>query len=484
VALGLTAPVAASARAASRRDVVVAAATAVAFRIVGLALDAHPRFFLGDSESYLTTRLGGWIPWDRSWVYGLVVYPVLAASRSFTALIALQALASAALAVGVAAWCRAAGVRRSLAAAALVAVSLDPMLAWYERSVMTDGPGAAAAWAGVGAALALLTTRARPIRLALASAAAFTVAIALRTAVVPLVAAAVGGVAVAAAVLELRTAGRAGAGARRVAAAVALAALTAAGAAGYAALTGALTRSPAALNPRDGYFLLGVVAPILAPVDFAGTRVADPAALLREARHADRALRNDQVFAPWGLAPRLEAALGDWREVSAVGRAAARRAVLRDPSGFAGLVLANGRDYLDREQYVGGFASQAGVDRPLSASVVEMLRGLVRGPVTAELPGTPSPAVGWLRTVMPAQPALVALALCAPLLAAAAAARRSAPLALRASGFVLSATACGYLVAVLALSPMVVPRYLLPLTPLLVAWGAVTAEILLARRSA
>jgi hypothetical protein len=57
-------------------------------------IDPLPMFFLGDSASYLHTALTGWIPPDRSFVYGFIIKLVAVSSFSLTSLIALQIFTS------------------------------------------------------------------------------------------------------------------------------------------------------------------------------------------------------------------------------------------------------------------------------------------------------------------------------------------------------------------------------------------------------
>ena len=51
------------------------AAAMIAVKAAWLAVDADPAVFFGDSESYLATALEGWIPPDRSFVYGYILRP-------------------------------------------------------------------------------------------------------------------------------------------------------------------------------------------------------------------------------------------------------------------------------------------------------------------------------------------------------------------------------------------------------------------------
>ena len=163
------------------------AAAAVSIRLIVLALDSQVRFFLGDSASasYLSTAFGIWIPPDRSWLYGLGVNAILRLAPWLGAVILVQSLVSATLPAGAAVMLRSMGVRRWLSWAALIMLSADPMLLYYDQSIMTDAPAAAAVWLGI------VFTAAGALRGGTwrwsCTAAAFWVAICLRVTVLPLV---------------------------------------------------------------------------------------------------------------------------------------------------------------------------------------------------------------------------------------------------------------------------------------------------------
>jgi hypothetical protein len=460
------------------RDAALALGLAVALRAILLMFDRQPRFFLGDSESYLYTARGVWIPWDRSWLYGFAINALLRATHTLTSLVIVQSLLGAAVCTGVAVLCRAMGVRRWLCAAVLLVASVEPLLLYYDRSVMTETPATLCIWGAVAcAAMSLVHPRAGAW---LGAVAFFCLgAISLRTALAPL-AALVPATLVVLALARRRADPRE---ARRVLGPIALGAVVAAGAAGYATATGELIGSDPALNPRGGYFLLGVTAPILDPADFAGTGVRDPAALLRRTNSSDTRLRNSQVFSPGGIALELEAELGDWRKVSKVGSMASRRAVLRDPLGFARLVLMNTAQYLSPAEHEAAFATQAGIDRPLSPLIVDLLRQRVSEPIAADLPGRPSLALAWLRAASPALPGLVLLAIVVPLVALFAT-RSGCPRGTSDVVRLLAVATWVHLLTVLALSPLVVPRYLIPLVPFVLALAAITGERLLIAKGA
>lgn len=55
--------------------------------------DSVPRFYLGDSESYLLTNIHIYIPEDRSWSYGLIVSTLIATFKDLTIVSSLQIFA-------------------------------------------------------------------------------------------------------------------------------------------------------------------------------------------------------------------------------------------------------------------------------------------------------------------------------------------------------------------------------------------------------
>jgi len=466
----------------SGRELVLFTVAALAFRAVVLCIDAQPRFFLGDSADYLLVHYPDRIPMDRSWAYGLAINAVIDATRSLTAIALVQSALSAAMCAGLAAFCRWLGARRAIAWAALAFASADPLLLYYDRSLMTDAPATVAIFAAI--ALSVIAVRRASLAWAIGAAASFWCATLLRTILVPLV------MVVPLLLLVLAVAGRRAAAAaasprwrspRAVAAALVVA--TVGGNALYAHVTGVLT-GHATLNARSGYYLIGVMAPILAPEDFRGSDINDVERILAQSQHGRRELRNAQVFAPDGIAPRLERALGgDWEAVSRIGDRAARRAVLRDPLGFAGLCAANARDYLSPDVNRQYFASALGLDRDLHPSTVERLRRDVREPVAVDMPRWLSPLIRWIAVTVWTMPVLALLAFATPGVVLLMVTRRAqwpnGEAAVAAP--VLAVSLWTYLATVLALSPEPVLRYLLPLVPLLVALLALLAELGLTR---
>jgi hypothetical protein len=104
-----------------------------------LAFDPLPKLWLGDSGSYLWTALTGWIPPDRSFLYGYVIRWSSLWTESLTSLLILQAFLGAVTAILVALICRwIFGLASHLSYLFGLLCSLDPMQLVWQRYVMTE----------------------------------------------------------------------------------------------------------------------------------------------------------------------------------------------------------------------------------------------------------------------------------------------------------------------------------------------------------
>jgi hypothetical protein len=104
-----------------------------------LGLDHLPQFFQGDSNSYLWTAITGWIPNDRSFVYGYMIRGLSYFGYYLRPLLVAQCLASVGTCMLIYYVLRAhLGVSAILATAAACFCALDPMQLFYERMVMTE----------------------------------------------------------------------------------------------------------------------------------------------------------------------------------------------------------------------------------------------------------------------------------------------------------------------------------------------------------
>src|SRR5712691_2911245 len=68
----------------------------VVLKFVLLAVDSSPKFYLGDSISYIWTALSGWIPDDCSYFYGFVIRWTAVWAGSLTSLLIVQVFLGAA----------------------------------------------------------------------------------------------------------------------------------------------------------------------------------------------------------------------------------------------------------------------------------------------------------------------------------------------------------------------------------------------------
>jgi hypothetical protein len=111
----------------------------LATKLLLLWLDPTPKFFMGDSGSYIWTALTGWIPEDRSYFYGFVVRWLAVWPHSFTPLLVVQALASAVTAIVFALICsRFFEISNTLSFLFGFLCTLDPCQLVWERYVMTE----------------------------------------------------------------------------------------------------------------------------------------------------------------------------------------------------------------------------------------------------------------------------------------------------------------------------------------------------------
>ena len=102
-------------------------------------LDPFPMFFLGDSQSYITTALNSWIPPDRSFVYGFVIRVIAVSTHSLKILVAFQVFLSTFTAL-LATYSleRFFYVSRKLAFTMGIFCAIEPLQLLYERYVLTE----------------------------------------------------------------------------------------------------------------------------------------------------------------------------------------------------------------------------------------------------------------------------------------------------------------------------------------------------------
>lgn len=436
------------------------AAALVAIKLLVIAVDPTQRFFLGDSESYLHSALTGWIPPDRSFLYGLFIRYSAVAAGSLTALLFAQSVCgvlTALLCARIA--CIDLGLDRRVAAVLACLLALDPAQLFYERMVMAESLGTLCLVAMLSCGFAYLRRGWWPWLLAMALCGIVTVA--LRMSLLPVVL----GFSVLPPLVAVLDRGaqhswrRAG-----VHLAIALTA-TAAAHFAYQRLYGHLSQGPDAYLQSSGTFRLGLLAPLVKPEHLAQAGLAP--ALLQSVGPAlaDPRMREAQLWLDDGLIAVVRRAGGADTETAA-GRIASS-ALRDDPLGLLRLSAATTADYFVARETAARMHDDLGT-RPLSAEMMASVRDRLnydssrthelRNPVARyfELAG------GWLISCLFA---LAPLALTALL--------RLWPQR-RSAAALLALTALGLIAGQLLFSHIVSFRYLHPFPLLLLLCAAAT----------
>jgi hypothetical protein len=111
----------------------------VALNFLLLAFDPLPKVYLGDSGCYLWTALSGWIPPDRSFLYGYVIRWSSLGTESITSLLILQTFVGAITSILVAFICRwIFGLCSGLSYLFGLLCALDPLQLVWQRYIMTE----------------------------------------------------------------------------------------------------------------------------------------------------------------------------------------------------------------------------------------------------------------------------------------------------------------------------------------------------------
>jgi len=343
-------------------------------KLVIFVLDSSPQVYLGDSMSYLTTAMLGWIPPDRSFVYGYVVYGLTARSRSLSSLVAVQTVA------GIATSLLTAGLlvryfRTSfaIAAVAAIAVTLEPQQLLFERFVLTESLSTAVFALYLWFALEYL--RARKLWALGAMQIAGVVLVAFRVSFVPLL--------LTATVIAPLLAGDAWRGLpgqwKRLLSRVGVHALISVVLfVGlhwmYKQWNGRLSHLPPAYSYADGFFLVSNVSPLVKPSD---TDNPDAAAVLATplVYAKDTAMmntRNSEMFDDAGLVNRLRKALKDDYQANAEAKRIALRVIRRNPVGFIRLAIQTHLKFYSKRYMEEILKEEAGV-RGLSSDDLKLL---------------------------------------------------------------------------------------------------------------
>jgi hypothetical protein len=368
-----------------RHPRIVVCLAVLLIKLIFFFLDPIPKFFFGDSASYLYSALTDWIPEDRSFIYGYLIGPIIDFSRSLVPLLLLQ-LAAGAGAVFLLAFTleRYFDVRRSLAWGSALLCSVEPIQLLYERYIMTETLSLFVLASYVLAAfeyvrrprvLVLLVAQMLGV-LVVSLRLSFLPVVLLNTLFLPLLGAfRLGSEAAPEGQESLGGPAAKGRGYRSrllaVPHLVMSVLMTVSLHGGLKQLYSNLTGNPPAYHASEGFFLLATWAPVVIPEDFPIAKVRSnlfdgPTVDLK-----NRYLRNDQLFDHDGLCWRIRFAIEEYENegedltwlANDLARATAMRALGRDPVGVVRLSLQSFGDYFNVALLRAVIENDLGTDR-------------------------------------------------------------------------------------------------------------------------
>lgn len=372
----------------------------VAVKLAWIVADHTPMLFLGDSESYLATALIGWIPPDRSFLYGFLLRPLVLQTGSLLPLIVAQSACSVVVALVLAdllASAFAAG-QRVASAVAVAWAALEPLALLYERYVMTEAFALFALAAFVKLSIRyILAHRLRDVVLAQAAA---TFIIAFRTVFVPI--SLVFTLALPVLAWARRPPSRGAGSTRRGLVLALLVSITATALfhQAYKVANGRLSDNRPAYQYADGLFLLAVWAPVLDAQDFEDRSLGEAVIAASNCKLADRFNRNAQRWYPGCLVDVLRQRVGDDRRANTVARNAALHALRRDPAGVANLALATWLEDFDPDRVRSALLLDRG-EIAFQPSTVALLRDRLGVAQAAELHRLETPTNRWHLAAVP-----------------------------------------------------------------------------------
>ncbi len=334
-----------------------------------IALDPTIRFFMGDSGSYLHAATHDWIPPDRSYLYPLLIRWLVLPFGSLLPLLLLQSAAAIAVAmIGFHVLRRSIGIDAHLAALFALLIGLGPELVFYSRMVMAENFGLMAlasmllvgctylrrgnpAWLLVIALLSLIVAS---LRLSL-------LPVALGIALMPPI---------------MLTLANDGVDARRwlrgathvLVVAIAMFAMHSAYKTWYGAASGSTAHD---YIQEGGFFRLGLVLPLVQPVDLEGLGLADDF-LAQFPDAADSNSREAQMWLPGGIVAVLKEKPG-YDQGSRAAAKIAGRALRRDPLGLFRLAAPTLRGYFVANDARARMQEDAGINA-VDDGLASMLR--------------------------------------------------------------------------------------------------------------
>jgi len=314
-----------------------------------LFADHQPMFFFGDSSSYIWTALTGWLPSDRSFVYGYFIRLISVTTESLTSLVIAQVfLAVTTCVVSVHLLIRYFQVRSWIALAAVFMITLEPLQLLYTRYVMTETLALFVFVFYVWVVLEYLED-VRLKWLVLMQILA-VVMISVRFAFIPLVwicALAIPVIAIPAIVKQARAAAKKPFGLaifHIVLSVCLLFTFTTI----YKYVHGYLQNKPPAYTYESGFFAISYVVPMLEPEDFADKNLGEQVLSNLSFPIADRRARIAQHWMEGGVVSHLRKLEYDQMKADKIALKAALHAVIHKPFAFLQLGWQTFTDYFDK----------------------------------------------------------------------------------------------------------------------------------------
>ena len=316
-----------------------------ALKLLLLAIDPLPKFYMGDSGSYIWTALRGWIPPDRSFFYGYVIRWTALWPQSLTYLVVIQVCLSVITCILFASITRVVfelPERWSYVFGFVCAI--DPLQLLYERYVMTEAISLCLyAFVIYYSFLYLKTHRLRNLVIVQAVSVlligfrmSFLLQVQINTIILPLIAFAPDVLkrirSRPIAYTSLTLPARVCAGHMLLSVTLMFLLHT-----GYKRANGWLSQREPDYLYSSGATLLAFWAPVLQPEDTSDPRLADLIRRGDEFNLRNFAFRNAQRFRPGHLINRLSKLEPDRSKADSLAKKTALHALWRDPLGILGL---------------------------------------------------------------------------------------------------------------------------------------------------
>lgn len=346
-------------------------------------IDHRPGLFLGDSQSYLYTALTGYIPDDRSFVYGYFLRLIALWPHSLLNMVVVQTVLSA-----VSTWLLGFGLLRyananmGIAAAFTLLCAVEPLQLLYERFMMTET--LATFLFCIYFLLCAEYIRRGKIRVLILAQILAVCLISIRISFLPLILLLSVLVPVLGPVREWR---------KVLTALLAAIVISQSLLYGYRAWNGSLLNRQPAYLYKDGVLLLGAFSPIVKPVDYP---IASQRKAIFSGLKTDVPFPTYRVYQTWaddGLCNRVIRELKDVQLTNRIARKTAIHAALRDPIGVFKLAVLTFREYMNAQRLQGFIYIDELRNDPFPPDITKTLRDRMNFQTTGN--DTDTPVMKW-----------------------------------------------------------------------------------------